>query len=187
MVLAFTGTVPDSSLTSSMSNPIRKELLRWGDVEQLVDVLIPQFRHDIEAMVIVTRGGIVPGGLLAESLDVKDILTASVQFPLIDADHKLLAWPKFLQFPHEDVLAGKSILVVDDVWASGRTITSVKDRILGAAGFPELCVLHFNPARSLFGQTRPDYYGAVTDAYIVYPWEIDRGADLALREPDVMS
>ena len=185
--MAFTGTVPDASLTSSMSNPIRKELLRWGDVEQLVDVLIPQFRHDIEAMVIVTRGGIVPGGLLAESLDVKDILTASVQFPLIDADHKLLAWPKFLQFPHEDVLAGKSILVVDDVWASGRTITSVKDRILGAAGFPELCVLHFNPARSLFGQTRPDYYGAVTDAYIVYPWEIDRGADLALREPDVMS
>ncbi|HJO34503.1 MAG: phosphoribosyltransferase family protein [Anaerolineales bacterium] len=185
--MAFTGTVPDASLTGRMSNPIRKELLRWGDVEQLVDELIPQFRHDIEAMVIVTRGGIVPGGLLAEALEVKDILTASVQFPPIDVDHKLLAWPEFLQFPHEDVIAGKRILVVDDVWASGRTITSVKDRILGAAGLPKLCVLHFNPARSLFGQTRPDYYGAVTNAYIVYPWEIDRGADFALREPEMVS
>jgi hypothetical protein len=24
---------------------------------------------------------------------------------------------------------------------------------------------------------RPDYYAAITDAFIVYPWEIDRGVD----------
>jgi len=39
-------------------------------------------------------------------------------------------------------------------------------------------VLHFNPYRSLFGSIRPDYYAAITDAHIVYPWEIDRGPDL---------
>jgi hypothetical protein len=32
----------------------------------------------------------------------------------------------------------------------------------------------------LFGQVRPDYYAAVTDAEIVYPWEIDRGPDQVL-------
>jgi hypothetical protein len=36
-------------------------------------------------------------------------------------------------------------------------------------------VLHFNPYRSLFGTVRPDYYAAITDAFIVYPWEIRRG------------
>jgi len=40
--------------------------------------------------------------------------------------------------------------------------------------------LHFNPYRTLFGSARPDYYAAITDAYIVYPWEIDRGADQVL-------
>jgi hypothetical protein len=38
-------------------------------------------------------------------------------------------------------------------------------------------VLHFNPHRSLFGTVRPDYYAAITDAFILYPWEIDRGVD----------
>jgi hypothetical protein len=36
-------------------------------------------------------------------------------------------------------------------------------------------VLHFNPHRNLFGTARPDYYAAITDAHIVYPWELDRG------------
>jgi hypothetical protein len=43
-------------------------------------------------------------------------------------------------------------------------------------------VLHFNPYRNLFGRARPDYYAATTDAHIVYPWEIDRGADRVLLE-----
>jgi hypothetical protein len=41
-------------------------------------------------------------------------------------------------------------------------------------------VLHFNPYRNLFGHVRPDYYAAVTDAFIVYPWEVDRGTDQVL-------
>jgi hypothetical protein len=38
--------------------------------------------------------------------------------------------------------------------------------------------MHFNPYRSLFSRAEPDFYGAVTDAHIVYPWEIDRGMDM---------
>ena len=72
------------------------------------------------------------------------------------------------------------MLVVDDVWGSGRTITAVKNRISSAAGTSLTCVMHFNPYRSLFGTVRPDYYAAITDAYIVYPWEINRGPESVL-------
>jgi hypothetical protein len=51
----------------------------------------------------------------------------------------------------------------------------VKNRVAAAGGHPSTCVLHFNPYRNLFGNQRPDYYGAITDAHIVYPWESDRG------------
>jgi hypothetical protein len=44
-------------------------------------------------------------------------------------------------------------------------------------------VLHFNPYRSLFSQAKPDFYGAVTDAYIIYPWETGRGMDQILARP----
>jgi hypothetical protein len=34
--------------------------------------------------------------------------------------------------------------------------------------------LHYKPGASLFPNHKPTYYAALTDAYIVYPWEIDR-------------
>jgi len=160
---------------------MRRELLGWDDVDALIDHLIPQFNYEFEGMVIITRGGIVPGGLLAAALKLENILTAAVDFPsesdmeAARQSSRFSAWPKFIQFPGDDVLAARRILVVDDVWGSGRTITAVKNRVAGAGGLPYTCVLHFNPYRNLFGNARPNYYAAVTDAYIVYPWESPRG------------
>ena len=130
-------------------------------------------------MVMITRGGIIPGGMLAEAMDITHLLTAAVDFPSQSEQeqNKLMVWPDFIQFPADDLLRGRPTLIVDDVWGSGRTITAVKNRVSSAGGFPETCVLHFNPHRNLFGKARPDYYAAITDAYIIFPWEIDRGPD----------
>jgi uncharacterized protein len=157
----------------------RREVLKWGDIDGLIDHLLPQFQREFTAMLMITRGGIIPGGMLAEAMNITHLLTAAVDFPA-ESDQKrtkLMAWPEFMQFPVDTLLRGRPTLIVDDVWGSGRTITAVKNRVSSAGGFPETCVLHYNPYRSLFGNVRPDYYAAITDAYIVYPWEIDRGAD----------
>ena len=165
----------------------RQELLSWDDVDKLVDHLLPQFEGEFTAMVMITRGGIVPGGMLAEATGITHILNAAVDFPAEEPitrkeTDRLLVWPKFIQFPEAELLRGRRTLVVDDVWGSGRTITAVKNRVSAAGGFPFTCVFHFNPYRSLFGSARPDFYAAITDAYIVYPWEIDRGPDKALLD-----
>jgi uncharacterized protein len=158
---------------------LRREVLSWSDIDKLIDHLIPQFETEFEAMLMITRGGIIPGGMLAEAMQIVDVLTAAVNFPA-DMERrraKLFAWPNFFQFPDNQLLEGRRILIVDDVWGSGRTITTVKNRVSTAGGLPYTAVLHFNPHRNLFGTARPDYYAAVTDAYIIYPWEIDRGPD----------
>ena len=162
---------------------MRREVLTWHDVDKLIDHLIPQFEREYDSIVIITRGGIIPGGMLAESMGITHVLTAAVDFPNeVERERsKLLAWPQFIQFPANDKLEGRRTLVVDDVWGSGRTITTVKNRVSAAGGLPSTCVLHFNPNRNLFGSARPDYYAAITDAYIIYPWEIDRGADKVTR------
>lgn len=159
--------------------PTRNEVLTWDDVGQLIDHLLPQFDEEFDAMMMITRGGIIPGGLLAEAMGLTHILTAAVDFPAqIEMQYtKLMAWPQFIQFPEDRQLRGRKTLIVDDVWGSGRTITSVKIRVSAAGGFPFTCVFHFNPYRNLFGSARPDYYAAITDAHIVYPWEINRGTD----------
>lgn len=162
---------------------MRRELLTWNDIDKLIDHLVPQFNYEFDGMVIITRGGIVPGGLLAPILQVENIVTASVDFPaeaemdVARSQSKFMYWPKFIQFPDESLLRSRRVLVVDDVWGSGRTISAVKSRISGLGGLPYTCVMHFNPYRNLFGKVRPDYYAAITDAYIVYPWESSRDFD----------
>jgi hypoxanthine phosphoribosyltransferase len=164
---------------SSPRGPIRHELMKWSDVDKLVDILLPQLRGagHFDALLIITRGGIIPGGLISEALDISYTLIAAVRFPAIQERAQLAVVPTFLQFPDDELLNKRRVLIIDDVWGSGRTITSVKNRCLTAHATPFSCVLHFNPYRSLFTRAEPDYYGAVTDAHIVYPWEVDRGTD----------
>ena len=159
-----------------MKDPLHTRVLSWRDVDRLIDLLLPKFDYEFNAMVLITRGGIIPGGLLAEAMNITHILTAAVDFPagMYQAD-RLKAWPQFLQFPDMSLLRGRQTLIVDDVWGSGRTITAVKKRVEAMrVALAQTCVLHFNPHRTLFGELRPDYYAAVADDYIVYPWEIDR-------------
>jgi len=150
---------------------MREEVVTWTDLEKLVDHVIPQLYGTYDALLLITRGGIVPGGMIAETLDIRHVLTAAVRFP--DIEQKLLAWPTFLQFPDDDLLNGQRVLIVD-VWGSGRTINSVRGRVEAAGGRPEVAVLHYKPSESLFS-TKPEYYAAVTDAYVIYPWEKRRG------------
>ncbi len=166
----------------SSRRPLRHEWLTWTDVDKLIDVLLPQLRAagSFDAIVMITRGGIVPGGLLCEALDITNTLIAAVDFPgeaELNQKARLLVWPKFLQFPDDDLLRDQRLLIVDDVWGSGRTSTAVKSRCQSAGATAFTCVMHFNPYRSLFSRAEPDFYGAVTDAHIVYPWELHRGLD----------
>jgi hypothetical protein len=159
-----------------MSMPQHIKHLTWNDVQKIVDILLPQLQAlgPFQAMVMITRGGVIPGGLLAETLNVQHLLTAAVDFPSTK-QAGMMAWPKFLQFPSDELLSGRRTLIIDDVWGSGRTSTSVRESVLAAGATAYTCVFHFNPYRSLFSKSKPDYYGEATDAYIVYPWESDPG------------
>ena len=64
------------------------------------------------------------------------------------------------------------MLIVDDVWASGRTIMAVRERVRQAGGYPETAVLHFKPRRTAYSDAQPDFYVDETDAWIVYPWDV---------------
>ncbi len=157
---------------------MEREILSWEDVDALIDVLLPQFTHSFDALLLITRGGIVPGGIIAEALDIRYVLTAAVHFPEPPGVEKRFAWPTFLQFPEDALLQGKQVLIVDDVWDDGRTIMTVRGRVEQAGGYPEMAVLHYKPDQSLFPKHRPDYYAAVTNKWIVYPWELRRGGEM---------
>ena len=165
-------------------NQPRQEIISWREVEKLISVLIDQFNTTFDSLIMVAPSGVIPAGMLAASLGVESVLLARVEFPP-DPDEnksKLFSWPNFIQFPDEDYLLEKNVLIVNNAWGAGRTTRAVQKRVESAGGVPYTCVLHYNPYRNLLKVT-PDYYGAITDAYIVYPWEIDQeGPDRVLLE-----
>ena len=153
---------------------VEKQYLSWDQIHAMVAQLAahPHARYD--ALMAVTRGGLVPAGLLAYHLGIRNILVAAVQF--YSGVARRAQQPTFLQFPADPLIQGTRVLVVDDIWDSGKTIMAVKERVLAAGGTPVVAVLHFKPDASLFDDV-PDFYVQTTSAWIVYPWETPNEAE----------
>ena len=147
---------------------LKKQYLSWDQIQAMAIDLATRHHDHYDALLAITRGGLVPAGLLAYHLDLRNILVAAVQFYTGVA--RRAQQPTFLQFPADPFLHGQRILIVDDIWDSGKTIMAVKERVARAGGTPVTAVLHYKPAASLFDD-RPDYYVETTSAWIVYPWE----------------
>ncbi len=149
---------------------MNKQHLTWTQIEDLAIRLADQLTKRYEVMLVITRGGMVPSCIISERLNLRNILVAAVMF--YTERERTLDKPIFLQFPADPLLTGRRVLIVDDVWDSGRTIMAVRERVLDAGGLPETAVLHYKPTHSAFTETRPEYYVDETDAWIVYPWDV---------------
>jgi uncharacterized protein len=146
-----------------------KVVVSWDDLAALVDRLAERVRPlDVDLMLTITRGGMVPAGMLAYRLGIRNILVAAVEY--YDARGRPGPAPTFLQFPPDGLLRGQRILVVDEVWDSGTTIHAVVERVRQAGGLPTTAVLHYKPGRSLVPSV-PDHHAATTDAWVVYPFK----------------
>jgi hypoxanthine phosphoribosyltransferase len=149
---------------------VNKQHLTWTQIEDLAIKLADRLPRGYDVMLVITRGGMVPACIISERLNLRNILVAAVLF--YTAQERTLDKPIFLQFPADPLLNGKRVLIVDDVWDSGRTIMAVRERVRVAGGTPDTAVLHFKPGRTAFLDTRPDFYVDETDAWIVYPWDV---------------
>ncbi len=117
----------------SESSAPHREVVTWDEIERLIAELAARLdsaRFDL--MLAITRGGLVPAGMLAYRLGIRNILVAAVEF--YDDHGQPGPHPTFLQFPADPLLRGQRILVVDEVWDSGTTIHAVTERVRQAGG-----------------------------------------------------
>jgi hypoxanthine phosphoribosyltransferase len=157
---------------------VNKQHLTWTQIEDLSLRLADSLPGPYDVMLVITRGGMVPACIISERLNLRNILVAAVMF-YTDVE-RTLDKPIFLQFPADPLLNQRRVLIVDDVWDSGRTIMAVKERVLDAGGEPQTAVLHFKPTHSSYS-ARPDFYVDETDAWIVYPWDVGESVLMGRR------
>jgi uncharacterized protein len=173
---AQSGEAASNTLNKS-GNPSpqrRFQPVSWAVVEKLTAILVEGLRgKGFNTVLAVTRGGMVPATLLAQALELRNVLSATVIF-YTDSGNQFFGMtePRFLSFPSSDSLAGRNVLIVDDVWDSGRTATAVKKRVeLSSPESVAIAVLHYKPEQSVIPDSEPDFFASVADDWLVYPWE----------------
>ena len=149
--------------------PPAQDIVTWDALDELVAGLAERLRgEEFDLLLAITRGGLVPAGMLAYRLRMRNILVAAVEY--YDDEGQPGPRPTFLQFPADPQLRGQRILVVDEVWDSGTTLPAVTERIRQAGGIPTTVVLHYNPTHPVVPGA-PDVHAVTTDAWVVYPFK----------------
>lgn len=137
----------------------------WEDFHGLCKALaLAASKHDPEIILPVGRGGFYPGALIAHMLQVDPYpvrLTRRVQDKIVwDSPHWLVEPPR--------TVAGKRVLVVDEISSSGDTLHLVREKATEMdAGDVRCAVLYAHS----WGVEIPDYIGIITDALVLNPWD----------------
>ena len=143
-------------------------VLTWEQLDGLVARLAASVGRKHDVVLAISRGGLVPAGMLAYRLDLRQILVTGVEF--YRADGSTHAEPRFLHVPDSGLLQGRRVLIVDEVWETGETMTAVLAKVREAGGHPTSAVLHFKPGQSRV-DGRPDHWAAEVEDWVRYPYK----------------
>jgi uncharacterized protein len=145
----------------------------WAQLDELVAELAEAVggAEAYDLLLAVTRGGLVPAGMLAYRLGIREILVAAVEY--YDDEGETRDEVLFHHFPDPALLRDQRVLVVDEVWETGATMAAVVGRVRAAGGTPTIAVIHYKPGRSLVDE-RPDAWAATTEGWVVYPYKAGR-------------
>lgn len=121
-----------------------------------------------DAIIAIARGGLTLAGALGYALDVKMLGSLNVEF--YTGVEERLAEPVVLPPTlDQDSLAGKRVLLVDDVADSGRTLALVLQLLQAGGGEVRTVCLYSKPGTVL----HPDYVWRTTDRWIMFPWSAE--------------
>jgi uncharacterized protein len=143
-------------------------IVTWEALDGLVARLAEKTGRDFDLVLAITRGGLVPAGMLAYRLDLREILVAGAIFYLPEGGTH--PRPVIGHFPDDELLKGKKVLVVDEVWETGETMTEVLARVRQAGGEAVSAVIHYKPGRSRVDGA-PDHWADTVHDWVTYPYK----------------
>ncbi|WP_104199332.1 phosphoribosyltransferase [Cryobacterium sp. Y29] len=147
---------------------IDREILQWTDFAAASRELATRVRGSgfhPDVVIAIARGGLLLAGAVSYALGTKNCGSINVEF-YTGIDERL---PEpVLSAPMLDApaLAGKRVLLVDDVSDSGHTLALVM-RLLGETAIEVRTATLYTKPRTVHV---PDFTWRETDKWIVFPW-----------------
>lgn len=152
-----------------MSSQIEFEVPTWDQIYKMLLNLVEKIRKNgfkPDIIVGVSRGGWPPARVLSDLMGNPNLANVRAEFYLGVAETK--EEPVLTQ-PVSMKVAGKKVLVVDEVADTGKTLKLVKEHIIEqGATEVKIATVYYKP----WSIVKPDYYEKETSCWIVFPWEI---------------
>ncbi len=154
---------------------IRK--VSWNEIEGWIELLrksVTDSNYKPDALIGVTRGGLIPVVLLSDKLDAMRVLTITVRHWPVPG--KMMEEAQVTQDFEED-LSGKKVLLVEDIADTGKSFKVAIEHIKRKNKPAEIktAALQYASDTSSY---RPDYYaekfekktGDGKRIWVTYPW-----------------
>jgi hypoxanthine phosphoribosyltransferase len=160
--------VPNDAIHETWDSVAEKSLQLAEMIEQHCVDTGERFDH----IILIPRGSYFPVNLIARRLGflASDLLHACINSYIPGTTVRK---PEFTmgQMPSDKELAGKDLLVIDEVCDTGYTLDYLTKWLATKnTGRVRTAVLHYKPGRSETGFV-PDLLVTKTNDWIVYPWE----------------
>ena len=152
-----------------MGSELEFEVPTWNQIYKMLLNLADKIRKNgfkPDIIVGVSRGGWPPARVLSDLMDNPNLANVRAEFYLGVAETK--GEPTLTQPVSVDV-AGKRVLVVDEIADTGQSLKLVKEHIIGqGAADVKIATVYYKP----WSIIKPDYYEKETSHWVVFPWEI---------------
>ncbi len=144
------------------------EVVGWGPFYRLCLELADRVKNSgrkFDLLLGINRGGLVPLRVLSDELDNPNIATVKIEFYVGIA--KTAQNPTITQPPSEPV-AGREVLVVDDVADTGKSLRRLRDYLASenVKSF-RIATVFYKP----WSEVRPDFWVRRTRKWVIFPYE----------------
>lgn len=150
-----------------MSESSKRFLVSWDRFHQDSKALawrLIEKRDDWKGIIAITRGGLIPAGIVARELEIKTIDTIGIS----SYDDKTQREAKIIKGVDAKLVGdGEGWLVIDDLVDSGNTAKIIRGMLPKA----HIATVYAKPA----GEPLVDTYvmWVSQDTWIYFPWDID--------------
>lgn len=155
-------------------------IFSWAEINALTHLLAEKASaRDIECIVGISRSGLIPAVMLSHMLGVRPFGALDIVRTSSDALHAAKSEPVRRGGLNLDTMAGRRVLVVDDIVGEGLTMEAARDDLERIGAVPTLCTLVVN--RENLGARDPaevvDFWACSVHGWVIFPWEGKDGGD----------
>ena len=121
-------------------------------------------REDWKGIIAITRGGLIPAGIVARELEIKTVDTIGIS----SYDDKVQGAAKIIKGVAKDLIGdGEGWMVIDDLVDTGNTVKMIRPMLPKA----HIATVYAKPA----GEPLVDSYvmWVSQDTWIYFPWDVD--------------